>query len=152
LTNPICYMGVDPGNSGAVAFYFPEYPQKIASLDVPLANGEIDAAALSHLIKGFEPMLAVVELVHSMPKQGVASTFKFGVAYGIARGTIAAMQIPMVLVTPNKWKKFYSLSSDKEQARARAIQYWPSSDNFRLKKHHGRAEAALLAKYGAENL
>jgi len=145
-------MGVDPGNSGAVAFYFPEYPQRIAALDVPLANGEIDAAALADLIKGFAPMLAVVELVHSMPKQGVASTFKFGVAYGMARGTIAAMQIPMVLVTPGKWKKFYSLSSDKEQARARAIQYWPASDNFRLKKHHGRAEAALLAKYGAENL
>ena len=103
-------MGVDPGNSGAVAFYFPEYPQRIAALDVPLANG------------------------------------------GIARGTIAAMQIPMVLVTPGKWKKFYSLSADKEQARARAIQYWPASDNFRLKKHHGRAEAALLAKYGAEHL
>ena len=84
-------MGVDPGVSGAVAFYFPEYPQRIAALDVPLANGEIDAAALADLIRGFAPMMAVVEQVHSMPKQGVASTFKFGVAYGVARGTIAAM-------------------------------------------------------------
>jgi phosphoglucosamine mutase len=47
-------------------------------------------------------MLAVVELVHSMPKQGVRSTFTFGVAYGMARGTIAALQVLTQLVASGK--------------------------------------------------
>jgi crossover junction endodeoxyribonuclease RuvC len=143
-------MGVDPGSSGAIAFYFPELPQKIAVVDVPLMNGEVDAAALADLIKGYKPIMAIIEHVGPMPKQGVSSTFKFGVAYGLVRGAVAALHIPMVLVTPQRWKKYFRLTAEKEQARALAIMTWPASEHFRLKKHHGRAEAALLAKYGAE--
>lgn len=152
MNEPRCIMGVDPGSSGAIAFYFPDMPNKIAAIDVPLVNGEIDAAALADLIRGYNPMMAVVEQVGAMPKQGVSSTFKFGVAYGLARGTIAALHIPMVLVTPVRWKKYFRLTAEKEQARALAVRLWPASEHFRLKKHHGRAEAALLAKYGAEAL
>ncbi len=36
---------------------------------------------------------------------------------------------------------------DKEASRLRAQQLFPSAD-LRLKKHHGRAEALLLAAYG----
>lgn len=150
MSEPHCIMGVDPGSSGAIAFYFPELPQKIAALDVPLINGEIDAAALADLIKGYNPLMAVIEQVGPMPKQGVSSTFKFGVSYGLVRGAVAALHIPMVLVTPQRWKKYYRLTAEKEQARALAVRLWPASEHFRLKKHHGRAEAALLAKYGAE--
>lgn len=147
-----CIMGVDPGASGAVAFYFFEFPEKIAVYDVPTVDGEIDCAALADLMKKFQPDYAVIERVGAMPKQGLSSTFKFGTAYGMARGVIAAMKTPYTLVVPGLWKRHFRLPPDKEAARALAIRLWPSSEGFRRKKDHGRAEAALIAKFGADTL
>jgi len=139
-----CVMGVDPGISGAIAFYFPEF-NDVSAYDVPVVDGQINGPALADLIKQYIPDIAVVEAVHSMPKQGVASTFKFGVAYGIALGVIGACHIPMVLITPTSWKKKLRLSADKEEARAAAIRQFPANTSFSRKKDHGRAEAALIA-------
>jgi crossover junction endodeoxyribonuclease RuvC len=87
-----------------------------------------------------------------MPKQGVASTFKYGVAYGSLRAVVALSNVPYRLVTPATWKKYFRLDADKEKSRALAIQLWPGCGYFALKKHHGRAEAALIARYGAETI
>jgi crossover junction endodeoxyribonuclease RuvC len=88
-----------------------------------------------------------------MPGQGVSSTFKFGVAYGVAQGVIASARIPVYFVSPGKWKRHFGLSADKEEARKRALHRWPGrAELFSRKKDHGRAEAALLALYGADLL
>jgi crossover junction endodeoxyribonuclease RuvC len=58
---------------------------------------------------------------------------------------------PLHLVTPAKWKRYFGLDADKEKSRALALRLWPSrSDLFTRKRDHGRAEAALLARYFAE--
>lgn len=145
-----CVLGIDPGISGAIAFYFPETPDKISAYDVPVAFGEISAPALASLVRGYNPSSAFIERVNAMPGQGVSSTFKFGTSFGDVRGVIGALNIPLHHVTPGKWKKHFSLTADKEQARALAIRMFPScAHHFNLKKHHGRAEAALIALYGA---
>jgi hypothetical protein len=148
----ICIMGADPGASGAVAFYFPSTPDRISVHDVPLMDGEIDGAALASLIAQLKPSLAMIERVNAMPKQGVSSTFNFGMAFGTLKGVVSALHIPTYLVTPGRWKKHFRLTADKEEARALAIRMWPSSEHFRRKKDHGRAEAALLAKYATETV
>jgi hypothetical protein len=146
-------MGIDPGISGAVAFYFPMVPSRISVDDVPVAGGEINGYELARLIKIHRPTLAVVERVGAMPGNGGVSMFNFGRAYGDVRGVISALDVPMHFVTPQKWKKHFGLTSDKEQSRLRAIRTFPAvADSFKLKKHDGRAEAALLALYGAEVL
>lgn len=145
-----CIMGLDPGASGAVAFYYPDRPQLISAYDVPLIDKQINAAALYDLIRKYSPELAVVEIVHSMPKQGVASSFQFGKSYGVALGVIGSLKIPSVHVSPTKWKKYFGLTADKEGSRGLAIWKWPDSEHFRRKKDNGRAEAALLALYGAQ--
>jgi crossover junction endodeoxyribonuclease RuvC len=148
---PFCILGVDPGISGAIAFYFPSHPQMISSEDIPVVAGEIDAATLAARIDRMRPHLAIVERVGAMPKQGVSSTFKFGTAYGVAQGVIAALKVPVHFVTPGKWKRHFGLSAEKEEARARALQLWPGrSELFSRKRDHGRAEAALIARYGSE--
>jgi crossover junction endodeoxyribonuclease RuvC len=104
------------------------------------------------VIKYGKPDLVIVEKVNSMPGQGVASTFKFGQSYGALLGVFGALKLRIVHVTPAKWKRSMGLSSDKEMARAMAIDTWPSSCNlFKRKKDHGRAEACLLALWGQEN-
>lgn len=146
-------MGVDPGISGAVAFYFTESPGRIAVDDVPVAGGEINAPELARLVRIHRPTFAVIERVSAMPGNGAVSMFNFGRSYGDVRGVIGAMEIPLHFVTPQKWKKHFGLSADKEQSRLRAIRMFPAvADSFKLKKHDGRAEAALIALYGSEVL
>lgn len=146
-------MGIDPGISGAVAFYFPMVPERISVDDVPVAGGEINTSELARLIKIHRPTIAVMEKVSAMPGQGVVSMFNFGRAYGDVRGVVGAMEVPLHLVTPQKWKRYFGLTSDKEECRLRAIRVFPAvSSRLNLKKHDGRAEAALLALYGAEVL
>lgn len=140
-------MGVDPGLSGAIAYYVPAQ-DRIFAEDMPVADGHVDAASLARSIRDFAPEVALVEQVGSMPGQGVASTFKFGRSYGVVLGVITALGIPLHLVTPSKWKRHFRLSANKEQSRAYALRMWPTrADLFGMKKHDGRAEAALLALY-----
>ena len=147
-----CVLGIDPGLSGAIAFYFPDAPNLIAAEDMPVAAGEVDAATLARRIRAFNPTTAIIEQVGAMPKQGVASTFKFGQSYGTARGVVLALGIPLHQATPGRWKKHYRLDSDKEKSRALALRYWPASAHFSRKKDDGRAEAALLARFAAETM
>lgn len=145
-------LGIDPGLSGAYALVTIEGGLFHAD-DLPLAgvkpNIEINSGQLSDQLRDLQIVLCVIEKVHSMPKQGVSSTFKFGYAAGQARGVVDALKIPVMWVRPQQWKKSLGLPSDKEASRAMAIQAWPEMRHvFARKKDDGRAEAALIARYG----
>ena len=92
----------------------------------------------------------VVEAVHSMPAQGVASSFKFGMAYGAALAMAERFNSPWHLVTPQKWKKEMGLSSDKNDSLELARELWPIAPLLR-KLDNGRAEALLLAEWLRRN-
>ena len=143
-------LGVDPGLSGALAFYCPDSPADIVVYDVPVADKIVDTAAIARLIHEAGASEAIIERVGAMPKQGVASTFRFGTAYGAVMGVASGLGLPLRLVTPGRWKAHFRLDADKEKARGLAIRTWPSSRDFGRKKDHGRAEAALLALYAVE--
>lgn len=148
-----CVCGIDPGLSGAIAFYFSESPFRVAVEDMPVAGKMVSAPLLTDMIRKYGPAIAIIESVGSRPGQGVASTFKFGTAYGVVQGVIGALQIPVEFVAPQRWKKHFRLTSDKEQARAKAQQLFPAcASSFQRVKDHGRAEAALIARYGFETL
>jgi crossover junction endodeoxyribonuclease RuvC len=145
-----CILGIDPGLSGAIAFFFPVAPDRVAAENMPAVAGEVDCATLAARILQMTPAFAVVERVASMPKQGVSSTFKFGASYGSIRGVLVALQIRTHLVAPTVWKKHFRLDSDKEKARALALLLFAASpEHFSRKRDHNRAEASLLAVYGA---
>jgi hypothetical protein len=152
MNSVTCILGVDPGVSGATAFYFPTAPERVAVEDMPTVAREVDTATLAQRIGQMAPDLAIVELVNAMPKQGVVSTFRFGVSYGAVRGVISAIGVPVHLVAPSRWKRHFGLNAEKEAARGLALRFWPTSEHFGRKKDHGRAEAALLARYGAERV
>jgi hypothetical protein len=50
---------------------------------------------------------------------------------------------------PGVWKRAFGLPSDKEAARAMGQRIFPGAP-LGLKKHAGRAEALLIAKYHAD--
>ena len=82
-------LGIDPGVSGAFAFFDPDTPDKVMAWDLPTVAGVIDARNLANTIRLWAVTHVVIEDVHSMPQQGVSSTFKFGRAFGTAIGALA---------------------------------------------------------------
>jgi hypothetical protein len=140
----VTVIAIDPGAvSGAYAYTAGGF---FTAGDLPVVDGQVDAAALAQFVRDHVgPELAVVERVGAMPKQGVASTFRFGKAAGIIEGVLAGAGIPIHYVAPQTWKKHFRLSgTDKEKSRALAIQRHPTVQGLHLKKHHGRAEALLM--------
>lgn len=88
----------------------------------------------------------VSEDVFSMPGQGHASTYKFGRAVGVIEAVCQMLPATWFIVHPRTWKKDMQLDSDKEACRQAAIRLFPQAD-LRLKKHHNKAEALLLAEW-----
>lgn len=161
------YIGIDPGLSGAVAVIDEDTPDAgVKVFDTPtiLVEGEKTkrkylVPAMALLLKPYadlenrmgQKVLAVLENVHSMPKQGVASSFCFGEGKGMWEGILAAFEIPTELVSPQRWKKIIMADQgkDKSAARFKAMTLFPSlADQLKLVKYDGRAEALLMAEYG----
>lgn len=144
-----CICAMDPGLSGAIAFYFPTH-NAISAEHMPVVDGEVSASLVANRLDQMRPDVVVIERVASRPKQGVASSFKFGRSFGVLIGIAQAMQIETHLIPPHVWKRHFGLSSDKEESRARALLLWPMrADLFARKKDEARAEAALLALFYA---
>ncbi len=137
-------IGVDPGMSGAIAYV--DHGHLLTVADMPAVGGDISIALLMQMVRMHDVEYGAVEKVHSMPKQGVATTFKFGMAYGMVRVAVGSLLVPVEEPTPNVWKKSFNLDADKEKARLLALKLFPDkSELFKNKKDHGRAEAALIA-------
>jgi hypothetical protein len=151
-----CICAIDPGLTGAMAFYFPSLPGRIAVDDMPVVDGEVEPATIVRRIRQMGPTVAIIERVGPMPKDGAVQAFRFGSAYAAGKVSVALCEVPYHLVTPAVWKKHFKLAGGpdgKEQARALALQLFPASaEHFARKKDHGRAEAALLALYCSEKL
>lgn len=145
-------IGVDPGINGALALV--EDGELIDVADMPTAGTgtrrRVIPAAAGAWLRA--PMInaVAIELVHSMPNQGVASSFRFGENFGRIWGAFNAVEKRIIEITSAKWKSTYRIKGDdqKEQARLIALQRWPEqSEFFQRKKDADRAEAALLAEH-----
>lgn len=147
---PSYVVGVDPGMSGAIAIL--DGDQLVAVHDMPCLGGAVSVQMLvgleswDHAIYG----TVVIEDVHAMPKQGVASVFGFGRSKGVLEGVFGQAHRPIEYVTPAKWKRDLRLTKDKGACRQRAAELWPDDAAlFRRVKDDGRAEAALIAHWYA---
>ncbi|MCA3380187.1 MAG: hypothetical protein ING08_08080 [Roseomonas sp.] len=148
-------IGIDPGQGGAMAWMTSD-GHLIAVQDLPWIKGYgLNCAVFASWLNLRRVDHAFVERVAARPGQGVSSMFSFGMNYGQILGVLSALKVPSTLVAPSKWKPAVGLptGSDKDASRARASQIWPgAADSFQRKKDDGRAEAALLALYGARTL
>ncbi len=151
-------IGIDPGITGALTLLNDQKDFKCLDIqDMPVMtfSGKkqcVNAAELSKIIESWlvSDTVAFLERVSAMPGQGVTGMFNFGMSYGMIQGVLAALEIPLTLVSPSVWKKSAGLTGkDKDYARTLAIQLYPGLD-LGLKKHIGRAEALLIARYGVK--
>lgn len=144
------YIGIDPGKSGAIAAIY--RGALIAVEDMPLEEGEIDIPALVRMSTIDNDFAVWIEDVHSMPGQGVRSTFSFGRSKGIVEGAFSTEDTRPNLVSPQTWKRHFGLlKQDKKASRELAMKLFPKDAGlFKRAKDDGRAEAALIALYGLQ--
>jgi crossover junction endodeoxyribonuclease RuvC len=144
-------IGIDPGARGAIALFVDGVFERVCDMPCVAVKGKarIDCAALGSMLRELAPDAAVIEQVASMPRQGVASMFAFGMAYGAVLGVCGALEIPVTLVTAVEWKGALRVrASDDPRVRAsqlipKAAKHWPRV------RDDGRAEACLIAHYRA---
>lgn len=138
------YIGVDPGaNGAAVAITHAGQVEEVlrfknaTEADVACWFGDYDWRSGANLF-------VLLEQVHSMPKQGVASSFKFGRSYGFLRGVVVSHSIPFETVTPAKWQGALRCRTggDKNVTKAKAQELFPHR-----KWTHADADAVLIAEF-----
>jgi crossover junction endodeoxyribonuclease RuvC len=142
-------LAIDPGLNGAYATLGFTRGNFLGADELPRWEKSLDANKFGKFLRDLCPNQVVIERVHSMPKQGVASSFTFGMAYGIVIGIVCGAGLPIAYVTPQKWKSHFRLiGAGKSSSVQRVIEIYPdAASSLTLKKHHGRADAILLARY-----
>lgn len=141
------YIGIDPGLKGGIASILPENEIVL----IPMPETEKDIWEVFSDYNGGR-CYSLIEQVHSMPGQGVASTFKFGTGYGGLRMALTAAEIPFETVRPQDWQKAIKVkpkskteSKDdfKKRLRAHCQRMYPKLEGITLKT----CDALLIATY-----
>lgn len=154
-------IGIDPGLTGALAVLGPDGLLEQLD-DLPVIRDRslawIDGVGLRTLLGARSingTIRAVIERAHAMPKNGCAGAFSQGCTLGSILAVVQTAGFPIELVSPATWKRALGLItsgaklSDRERKQAsldKARLLYPDAD-LSLIKHHGRAEALLLAHY-----
>jgi crossover junction endodeoxyribonuclease RuvC len=147
-------LAIDPGIQGALAFL--HHGNRVETFDMPVhktkIGSELDEATLSRMLdaRSRDIEFAILERQWARPTDGGPQAFKVGMGYGALRMVLASNFIPYRAVTPASWKRAMGLiGQGKDASRAAATKAFPNdADQWRLKKHEGRAEAALMACWG----
>ena len=147
------YVGIDPGKKGAMAI-----------IGHSNATGETymckiipyDPQEYIKALKQYNGATVCIEQVHSISKQGIASSFTFGVMYGWLLGMLDTIGVSYQAVSPQKWKKEYGLNSDKAKSIEVCHRLFPNVSLKRTerckKDDDGFAESLLLAEYARRHM
>jgi crossover junction endodeoxyribonuclease RuvC len=118
-------LGIDPGITGGLSIVEMTdgaAPVLVETIDIPVtgsgAKERVDVAGIRNFIEAHHPARALIERAGAMPKQGIASTFKYGRATGAIEAAITLCSIPVEIIEASAWKRFWHLpGKDKESAR-----------------------------------
>lgn len=169
-------ISVDPGKSGALCvmnlkgqvedlFVVPTKEYE-TSTKLPVAKRtknkqyktktKVDLCALENKLKDLKfkyKSFIVIEEVSAMPGQGVTSMFSFGETFGTLKGILYkySKNEDLTLVRPQKWKKHFKVSADKDTVIEVCKRLYPQvslkATSRSRNDHDGMAEAVLIGRY-----
>uniref|UniRef100_A0A0A9AYB5 Uncharacterized protein n=1 Tax=Arundo donax TaxID=35708 RepID=A0A0A9AYB5_ARUDO len=154
-------IGVDPDTGGAIAVLSPDGSSQV--FDNPFVHivvsevirKRLDTKSIIQLLRGLQAppgTTAYIEKSSPFPTDGKLGWWSTGFSYGLWIASLVASGFSVVPVASQTWKAYFGLSrseSPKDDSRQAASILFPDKAlSLKLKKHHGRAEALLLAAYG----
>lgn len=140
------YIGIDPGKSGAIVWED--------------RDGVVHAENMPEDVHGLNQIAfvcascdrAYIEKVHSMPRQGVKSTFTFGRNLGHIEMMLVSLGMPYKEVSPTVWQKAVCGALPKEKpARKKEIQRQMQALYPHLKVTLRNADALAIFAYAKEH-
>jgi crossover junction endodeoxyribonuclease RuvC len=139
-------VGIDPGNSGALAL-LSIAGELLEILDMPcIADGvkgrrTVNPALLASIVRRWAPRAAYVELIGARPTDAKVAAFSFGRCRGAIAGVCGSLAVPITMLAVPSWRRAVGLpaGASKELARGEAVRRWPGkADLFARKKDDGR--------------
>jgi hypothetical protein len=151
-------VGIDPGASGSMVALRDGFWVSKIGLDTKHVTERDLADFLWNLRNASEATHVFVERVGPSRSQdgagrvqGVSSTFKFGVSYGLVRGLVAGVGLPLYEIQPRSWQKHFNLLkrpgetlTEKKNRHKTVVQRMFPEDEIT----HATADALLIALYG----
>ena len=144
-------IGIDPGKSGGIARVIQINDEELiwTAHKCPENIKEMD-----NLVKIFKKFLikpkVFIESVHAFPTDGRSSAFKFGMNYGIWQGIIAANNLELEFVTPQKWQKELKLSKIKKERKNELKEI--ATEVSGIKATLSTADAICITNWGLQNV
>lgn len=167
------WIGIDPGLNGALAFI--SESGEYCVLSTPVKNvikgkkekKEYDIYAMCNALIPFakKSVLVCQELTHAMPGNGNVSMYSFGRGHGLWESAVMSINMPLIFVLPQQWKKNYNSllpkvkitdkkdkqkfkSESKKEAIKIAKDMYPlMHESLKKVSDDGKAEALLIANY-----
>ena len=163
-------VGIDPGKDGAVACWsnvrtLPGHivlPTVVCTPTIAAGKGgkvEYDPDQMRNLLCASGADLVVLEKQQAFPKQGVTSTGATMYGFGLWHGIIVGLMMSHVIVRPQTWQAVCLRDVQGSDTKTRSIlaaqRLFPGVD-LRVsergrKPHHGKADALLMAWWGARH-
>lgn len=143
-------IGIDPGQKGGICVMNAK-GDVVDLVDVSKYTW-VDVADFLRFFK--EDSICYLEQVHSMPKQGVSSTFAFGKNYGLIMGILLGLGIGVVDVKPQEWMKTVGVGTRnkcasktewKNRLKGQAQKLYPQLGK---QINNNTSDAILIARYG----
>jgi hypothetical protein len=138
-------IGIDPGGNGCSALLTRD--RRVFICRFKNENPERQAEILFGWALSYH-CFAVLELVHSMPTDGKATSHTFGRNVGRTEGMLLAYQIPFTEVQPTTWQFEFGLGKIARDVRKKAHQKKARELFPELTITMDAADGILIAEYG----
>ena len=167
-------IGIDPGKKGAIAAISSVTHAVIVHTFPMMPSGgvkeELNIVVLQKLLDNIlssvidTDIRTIIEKSTARPGQGVTSMFNYGDGFGQLKAMCRLwtykdsvsdpQHVPMILVTPQRWKKIVleGTAKDKDAAINHVMNKYPNTSllptSRSRKPHDGMADAICIAEYG----
>lgn len=152
----VVVAGIDPGRRGAVVWDGGDGCRGSEFLPYG-ADGYLDSGAFTELLLrltlDFDVSVVYIEEQHPVSKQGLGSTFKTGVNYGMLVGVVSGLGMRVEVVRAKDWRsglgivgKGKGVVCDWVEKNMGWLDLTPGRKRVR---HDGLADAGAVCGYGA---
>lgn len=147
------YLGIDPGKNGGLAVITVDGTPCIWTRMPQGVRRIVDWIAAA--ARQYPRLVMVTEKAQTMPKQGIASAFRYGQHFGLFETAAALLRLPYHEVTPSTWKKSMGVTSNKRDSIDLSRRIFPSVELVPAgcrNDHDGIAEALLVAEWARRRM